>query len=308
MLLSLLLLMASALVVRPQGQPPQTGQQSPVKLDVLVLDGKNRLVTDLRQEDFQIFEGDVPQTISSFSKEEAPVSYGLLIDGSGSLRTQLNSVLSAGRTMIEANKATDETFILRFIGTNQVYMEQEFTADKDMLRVKLNGLKAEGGQTAIIDAVYLGVEHLRKSRQGESTRRHALVLITDGEDRASRMKQEELVKLLRSSGVRIFVIGLVDELDKEAGLVRKSPREKAVALLEEMAKETGGHAFLARTASDLETIANEIARALHTQYVIGYSPATQPAKGKDSARKVRVKLIEAPGRGKLKAIVRPVVP
>jgi hypothetical protein len=108
--------------------------------------------------------------------------------------------------------------------------------------------------------------------------------------------------------VQIFVIGLVNELDKESGLIRKSPREKATGLLEEMAKETGGHVFFVRSLSDLEAIATEIARALHTQYVIGYSPLAQPGKAKDSARKARVKLVDTPHRGKLKMIVRPARP
>jgi VWFA-related protein len=135
-----------------------------------------------------------------------------------------------------------------------------------------------------------------------------LVLITDGEDRSSFTKKEELFKLLRKEDVQIFVIGLVNELDKESGLIRKSPREKAVGLLEEMAKETGGHLFFARSLSDLEPIATEIARALHTQYVIGYSLTNPPGKDKISGLKARVKLSGAPGRGKLKAIVRPISP
>lgn len=302
----LFLLTASVLIVRPQSQPPNEPQQPLVKLNVLVLDNKNHPVLDLRQDDFQVFEGDAPQTVSFFSKEDAPVSYGLLIDSSGSLKSQFTGVLRAGRTIVEANKPDDETFLLRFISSDKIYMEQEFSADKEALRVKLNGFGVEGGQTAIIDAVYLAAEYLKKSKQGNSSRRHALILITDGEDRSSYMKKEELIKLLRSSNVQIFVIGLVNELDKESGLIRKSPREKAVALLEEMAKETGGHAFFARSSSDLETIATDIARALHTQYVIGYNPIVKAGKDKDSARKARVKLLDAPGRGKLKAIVRPV--
>jgi Ca-activated chloride channel family protein len=306
---SLLLLFAGSLVVRPQGKPPlAAGQQPTIKLNLLVLDDKERLVGDLRQEDFQVFEGDVQQTISYFLKEEAPVSYGLLIDGSSSLRKQLEGALRAGRTIIESNKPIDETFLVRFISSDKIYMEQDFTPNKETLRVSLNGLIVEGGQTAIIDAVYTATEHLKKSRQGNVSRRRVLILITDGEDRGSQYTQEELVKLLRKSDVQIFAIGMIKELNDEGGMIRRSPREKAVALLEVMAKETGGHVFFARSASDVDALATEIVRAIRTQYIIGYSPIVQPGKEKSFARRARVRLIEAPGRKNLKAIVRPVRP
>jgi Ca-activated chloride channel family protein len=277
--------------------------QTTVRLNLLVLDGKNNSVTDLRQDDFQVFEGDAPQTISFFSKEDMPVSYGLLIDSSGSLRTQFMGVLRAGRTIITGNQPNDETFLVSFVSSDRLTLMQDFTADKDALRVQLNGIKVEGGQTAIIDAVYTAVEHLSKSKQDAGPRRRALILITDGEDRSSAFSKEELVKLLHKSDVQIFVIGMVNELDKDSGLIRKSPREKAVKLLEEMAKESGGYVFFARSSSDLEAIATKITRALHTQYVIGYTPTGTASK--DSYRKVRVKLVDAPGRDKLKVIARP---
>jgi Ca-activated chloride channel homolog len=300
------LLLGLSMLSQSQSQQQSTTtttQQPAVKLSVLVLDSKNNSVADLRQEDFQVFEGEAVQTISFFSKEDAPVSYGLLIDSSGSLKKQFTGVLRAGRTIIDANRPGDETFLVSFISTDKLTLMQDFTTDKEALRVKLNGLQTEGGQTAIIDAVYAGVEHLSKSKQGARFRRHALVLITDGEDRMSHYTQEKLFKLLRSSDAQIFVIGLVNELDKDAGFIRKSPREKAVKLLEDIAKETGGRVFFSRSSSDMEAIAAEIARALHTQYVIGYTPPA--GADKDSYRKVSIRLVDAPGRDKLKVIARP---
>jgi Ca-activated chloride channel family protein len=286
-----------------QQSAPSSQQQPAVKLSVLVMDSKNNSVTDLRQEDFQIFENDSPQTISSFSKEDAPVSYGLLIDSSRSLEKQFTGVLRAGRTIIDANRPGDETFLVSFVSTDKLIMMQDFTTEKEVLRVKLNGLEIQGGATAIIDAVYTATEHLSKSKEGTRFRRHALVLITDGEDRYSYYGKDKLIKLLRNSDAQIFVIGLVNELDKQGGFMRQGSRERAVKLLEELAKETGGHAFFSRSSSDLETIATEIARSLHTQYVIGYTPPAGASK--DSYRKVSVRLVDAPGRDKLKVIARP---
>lgn len=297
------LLLTLSTLVQPQTRPQESAATPMVKLSVLVLDSKDHALIDLRQEDFQVFEGDAPQTISFFSKEDTPVSYGLLIDSSGSMKRQFMKVLEAGRTIINDNQPDDETFLVRFISTDKITLEQDFTKDKVALRVKLNGFDVEGGATAIIDAVYVAVEHLMARKQEDASRRQALILITDGEDRSSNYTKDQLVKLLRKSDVQIFVIGFVSELDKEGGLIRKSPRENAVNLLEEIAKETGGHVFLARSASDLPSIAGQITSGLHTQYVIGYNPTGKASK--DSYHKVRVKLVETPGSDKRTVIARP---
>jgi Ca-activated chloride channel family protein len=115
-----------------------------------------------------------------------------------------------------------------------------------------------------------------------------LIVITDGEDRNSFYKQEQLFARLREEDVQIFVIGFVNELDKEAGLIRKSPREKAVQLINKLATETGGRAFFPESLADLPQIANEIIRDLRTQYVIAYNPTNKTQDGTYRAIKVTV--------------------
>ena len=261
-----------------------------VSLHVRVIDRNNRPIDNVTQNEFHVFEDGVPQPIESFSREEVPISYGLAVDTSGSLRTQLQSVIDAGKTIINSNKKGDETFLVRFISSDKIETVQDFTANKDLLMDGLDSFYIEGGQTAIIDAVYLSAEHVSEYKRGDEgdRRRRALIVITDGEDRNSFYKQEQLFARLREEDVQIFVIGFINELDKESGFIRKSPRDKATALINKLATETGGRAFFPESISDLPRIANEIVRDLRTQYVVSYNPTNKTPDGSYRAIKVTV--------------------
>lgn len=276
-----------------------------INLQVRVIDRLNRPINDVRQEDFRIFEDGVPQTVAFFSKEEVPISYGLVIDNSGSLRSQIDKVIDAGKTIVGSNKSGDETFLIRFVDSEKIEMVQDFTPKTDTLNEALDTLYVEGGQTAVIDAVYLAVERAAQHKKGDMNdrRRRALILITDGEDRSSHYKQEQLFARLREADVQIFVVGFVNELDKEGGFIRKSPRDKAMNLLERLAKETGGRVFFPTSTSELPRIAEEITRDLRTQYVISYNPTNKARDG--SYRTLRVTVGDATSRDKRIAITRP---
>jgi Ca-activated chloride channel homolog len=261
-----------------------------VQLHVRVIDRNNKPINDVPQNAFHVFEDGVAQPIENFTREEVPISYGLAVDTSGSLRSQLQSVIDAGKTIINSNKQGDETFLVRFISSDKIETVQDFTASKDALLDGLDSFYVEGGQTAVIDAVYLSAEHVSEYRRGDGDdrRRRALIVITDGEDRNSFYKQEQLFARLREEDVQIFVIGFVNELDKDAGLIRKSPREKAVALINKLATETGGRAFFPDSIAELPQIANDIIRDLRTQYVIAYNPTNKTQDGSYRAIKVTV--------------------
>jgi Ca-activated chloride channel homolog len=261
-----------------------------VQLHVRVIDRNNKPINNVPQNDFHIFEDGAPQTIEAFTREEVPISYGLAVDTSGSLRSQLQSVIDAGKTIINSNKSGDETFLVRFISSDKIETVQDFTDSKDLLMDGLDSFYVEGGQTAIIDAVYLSAEHVSEYRKGNESdrRRRALIVITDGEDRNSFYKQEQLFARLREEDVQIFVIGFVNELDKDAGLIRKSPRDKAVNLIKRLASETGGRAFFPESISELPQIANDIIRDLRTQYVLSYNPTNRSQDGTYRAIKVTV--------------------
>jgi Ca-activated chloride channel family protein len=275
-----------------------------VTLNVRVIDRNNRPIDNVRQNDFHVFEDGVAQPIESFTREEVPISYGLAIDTSGSLRSQLQAVIDAGKSIINSNRAGDETFLVRFISSDKIETVQDFTASKDLLIDGLDSLYVEGGQTAIIDAVYLTAEHVAEYKKGNDSdrRRRALIVITDGEDRTSFYSQEKLFARLREEDVQIYVIGFVRELDKEGNLIRKSPRDKAVNLINKLATETGGRAFFPESLSELPQIANEIVRDLRTQYVLSYNPTNKLRDG--SFRAIKVAVDESSSRDKRIALTR----
>jgi Ca-activated chloride channel family protein len=261
-----------------------------VELHVRVIDRNNRPINNVPKDQFHVYEDGVAQTIESFTREDVPISYGLAVDTSASLRTQIQSVIDAGKTIINSNKPGDETFLVRFVSSDKIQTEQDFTSNKELLMDALDNLYVEGGQTAVIDAVYLSAEHVSDYKKGDDTdrRRRALIVITDGEDRSSFYKQEQLFARLREEDVQIFVIGFINELDKEGGFIRKSPRDKAVNLINKLASETGGRAFFPESISELPQIANEIVRDMRTQYVIAYNPTNKAQDGTYRAIKVTV--------------------
>ena len=275
-----------------------------VTLNVRVIDRNNRPIDNVQENEVHVYEDGIEQPVVFFSREEVPISYGLAVDTSGSLRTQLQSVIDAGKSIINTNKPGDETFLVRFISSDKIITEQDFTSNQDLLIDALDGLYTEGGQTAVIDAVYLAAERLAEYKKGDDNdrRRRALIVVTDGEDRVSFYKQEQLFARLREQDVQIYVIGFVNELDKEGGFIRKSPRERSVNLINKMASETGGRAFFPQSLSELPQIANEIVRDLRTQYVLAYNPTNKARDG--SYRTIKVAVTDAPGRDKRIALTR----
>ena len=261
-----------------------------VTLQVRVIDRNNHPINRLAKDDFKVLEDGVPQPIFAFTEEEVPVIYGLAVDTSGSVRPQFQQIIDAAKTIINSNKKGDETFIERFISSDKIETVQDFTPSKDLLLDGLDTLYVEGGQTAVVDGVYLAAEHVAGYKKGgdDDRRRRALIVVTDGEDRASYYNEVQLFQRLREEDVQIFVIGFVNELDAEKGLIRKSPREKAVALLNKLATDTGGRAFFPQSISELPQIANEIVRDLRTQYVISYDPTNKAHDGTYRSIKVTV--------------------
>src|SRR5262249_49168465 len=261
-----------------------------VTLHVRVIDRNNHPINRLARDDFRILEDGVPQPIFSFTEEEVPVIYGLAVDTSGSVRPQFQQIIDAAKTIINSNKKGDETFIERFISSDKIETVQDFTPNRDLLMDGLDTLYVEGGQTAVIDGVYLAAEHIADFKKGgdDDRRRRALIVVTDGEDRSSYYNETQLFQALREEDVQIFVIGFVNELDAEKGLIRKSPREKAVGLINRLATDTGGRAFFPQSISELPQIANEIVRDLRTQYVISYDPTNKAHDGTFRSIKVTV--------------------
>ena len=275
-----------------------------VTLHVRVIDRNNHPINRLGKDEFKVLEDGMPQPIFAFTEEEVPVIYGLAVDTSGSLRPQFNQVIDAAKTIINSNRKGDETFLERFISSDKIETIQDFSPSKDALLDGLDTLYIEGGQTAVIDGVYLAAEHVAEYKSGgdDDRRRRALIVVTDGEDRASYYTDSQLFQRLREEDVQIFVIGFVNELEADKGLIRKSPRDKAVNLINKLASDTGGRAFFPQSISELPQIANEIVRDLRTQYIISYDPTNKAHDG--TYRSIKVNVAQPTGSDKRIALTR----
>ncbi len=267
------------------GQPAQGNQKAPteifttelVSLTITVTDPYNRLVTGLDKQHFEIFEDKVKQEITHFSDDDVPVSLGIVFDVSGSMKGKLERARDALKAFIQTSHNDDDFFLVGF--NQRANLLAEFT-DGDSLSNKLH-LVDPKGQTAVYDAVYLGIE---KVKQGHHDKR-ALLLISDGQDNSSRYTYGELRKLLKEAGVQIYCIGIVEMGGGSGGALDMQGQ----GILEEIAQVTGGKAFFPRTAAELEDQTTRIALELRHQYSIGYMPTNVKKDGQWHKIKVNVK-------------------
>ena len=298
-------------LIKPTPKPTETPEEiirvdtELVNINVRVVDRNNRPINNVQQKNFTVLEDGKPQQIDFFSKSEVPTNYALVVDNSGSMRQLLDKVIEAGKILINTNRPDDDTMIIRFVGRDKIEIEQPFTGNKTDLNDALENLYIEGGQTAIIDAVYLAVENVdeyEKSKRAGDRKRRALILVSDGEDRNSYYNEKQLFELLRESEVQIYVVGFVSELSKDGGFISKSPQEKSKAFLERLATETGGKAYFPSGASELPALAKEISNELRTQYSIGYVPSND--KRDNTYRSIKVVVEDGPNKEKRIAISR----
>ncbi|HEY0430056.1 MAG TPA: VWA domain-containing protein [Pyrinomonadaceae bacterium] len=300
-------------IVSPTAEPTPEEDNTPITIDtevvnlnVRVVDRNNRPVNTLTANDFKVYEDNVLQPIDSFTKSEVPTNYSLVIDNSGSLRLQLDKVIEASKIIVGTNRPDDETSVIRFVSSDKIEITQSFTSNKEDLNYALDQLFVEGGQTAIIDAVYLAAqqvnEYEKSSGSKDDKKRRALILVSDGEDRDSFYNEQQLFELLRESDVQIYTIGFVSELSKEGGFISKSPQTKAKAFLERLAQETGGKSYFPTTLSELNGIASDIASELRTQYLVSYYPTNDKKDGAFHAIKVVVN--DGPDKQKRIAVTR----
>ena len=300
------LLSAASAVGSAQEQAPAAQQAAapPARVEVVLTGGKGRAAPDLTREDVRVYVDGVERTVVSFEKEARPVSYGLVVDNSGSLRSQIARVANAAKFLVTQNAPADETFVLRFVSSDNIRLLQTLTNDKDALQQALDSMMIQGGQTALLDALYTAGEYLKKNASSSDApkRSLALVVVTDGEDRKSKHKVEEVLKLLKEGGVRVFCVGLMEELEEARGFISKGKRGMAKDLLSKLAEETGGRVFYAEKGGQLEEAVGDLAGNLRTRYVVGYAP---PEPGGKGPGKVEVKLVGAADKEKLKAQIVP---
>jgi Ca-activated chloride channel homolog len=261
-----------------QGQPPAQGQeQAPeaggfvfrsevqeVVLHATVIDDKQHMITNLDRNAFTVFEDGKPQTITSFRHEDIPVALGIVIDNSGSMREKRDRVNKASLNLVRASNPQDQVFIVNF--NDEYYLDQDYTSDVRKLQEALEKVEARGG-TALYDALVASADHLKRSAK---LQKKALLVVTDGEDNASRESLETAVRRLQAeNGPTVYAIGILGG-EKE---------RRARRALQTIAERTGGIAFLPKTADEVDSISRTVAHDIRNQYTIGYKPTTPKNAG-----------------------------
>lgn len=276
-----------------------------VNLTVRVVDENNRPVNNLNQADFKIYENGVLQPITSLATAEVPIINALLIDNSRSLRSQLQKVIEAGKIIVSTNREGDSSTVVRFVSADKIETMQDFTPNKTALNNALDNLFVEGGQTAIVDAVYQTAKNVgqyQNTKKTEDAKIRALILVTDGDDRASRYKEQQLIELLRATEVQIYAVGFVNALPNAPDANGVNRQEKAKSFLTRLARETGGKVYFPASLEELPQIASDISRELRTQYLISYAPTNETRD--NSFRKIKVEVSDGANKEKRTAVAR----
>jgi VWFA-related protein len=262
-----------------------------VQIPVSVTTKEGKTLDNLAQSNFQIFEDNVQQQITLFKHEDVPLSLGLVIDNSGSMRNKRQRVNTAALTFVRESNSDDETFIVDF--DDEAFLRQQFTGSMSDLVDALSDINTQG-ETAMNDAVYVSLDYIRKGSRDKK----ALLVITDGEDNKSKYGINKLMEHIRQSkDVTIYAIGLLEENDERGGLFGKSPAKKAKDDLTKISEMTGGEAYFPKSVDEVNEICKKIARDLRNQYTIGYSPTNTKNDGGDRA--IRVSVIPPPGATKI---------
>lgn len=257
-----------------------------VVLNATVLDEKQRIVNNLNESDFKVYEDGVQQTITSFQHQDIPISLGLLIDNSGSMRTKRQAVNQAALDLVRASNPDDESFVVNF--SDEAYLDQDFTSSVAKLRDGLSHIDSRGG-TALYDAVVASADYLSKNAKHP---KQVLLVITDGEDNASSTTLEQTVRRIQDlQGPIVYCIGLL--YDDEGGGRETHRARRALQML---ADETGGLAFFPKNLDQVDEISGEVARDIRQQYMIGYHSTKPISEG--GFRTVRLEA-KAQGYGKL---------
>ena len=240
-----------------------------VALNVSVLDSAGRPALNLSKNAFRVFEDGVSQTITGFRHEDAAVSIGLLIDSSASMYDKRSAVEQAFLDLVRLSNSKDEEFLVDF--SSKAYIDQDFTSSVEKLHEGLRYVSSTGG-TAEYDAVMASATYLSKHAKNN---KKVLLLITDGEDNASKTTMEQMIQRVQQlDGPVIYCVGLLFGEDTD-----KLESRRARALLERIATQTGGAAFFPKTLKDVDKIASIVAEDIRTQYIIGYHSTNPPSNG-----------------------------
>jgi Ca-activated chloride channel family protein len=264
----------------PDDIPVFTADTRLVVVHASVLDRNGKLIANLSESAFKVQENSVDQIIKIFRREDIPVSMGIIIDNSASMRDKSAKVAAAALDLVRASNPQDEVFIVNF--NEDAYLDQSFTNDIKKLEQALDRYATKGG-TAMRDAISMSLDYLKEKGKKD---KKVLMVVTDGDDNTSNLSLEELVRKAEQSDVLIYSIGILND---------EEPREarRAERALHDLAVASGGQDYYPKDLAEVDTITPEVAHEIRNQYTMAYSPTNPMLDG--TFRKITV-MVNAPGR------------
>ena len=247
-----------------------------VLVPVSVTDALDRPVHSLARNNFRILEDGVEQKITMFSKEDGPISMGLLFDDSASMRGRVESSLDALKCLFQTTLPGDEYFLVEF--SDKAHLVCPFTREPEEIMTTLGRVKAKGW-TALLDAIAMGAHQMRRAQNSRKT----LLILSDGNDNNSRFTESEIRTLVMESDLRVYGIGLCTK-----------PK-----LLQRLAEETGGDVLVVNHMEELPDAVQRLSREIRSEYVLGYATTNDVADAR--YRRVKVELVPPSGSPPLRA-------
>lgn len=269
-----------------QSQPPPLTFGSGIEiinLTVTVTDAQGRLIPGLDRDAFSVYEDGVKQDLALFNKDRLPLSVVLLMDASASMDDKIVPAKAAAKRFVSTLVPEDRARVVAF--NNRIDVLQDFTSDKNALNDGVDRI-TPAGATALHNAFYISIKDLQKEKQvGAGARRQAIILLSDGENTASIVTDEQVIDLARKAEISIYAIRLTSDFEGDKG---RAAFSQATHLLSVLARETGGQAFFPAQIQELDSVYDRIAEEMRTQYSLGYVPTNLKKDGRYRRIVVRV--------------------
>ncbi|MGH9555496.1 MAG: VWA domain-containing protein [Terriglobales bacterium] len=247
-----------------------------VVLYATVLDGKQRIVNTLTRDAFTVYEDGKPQVMTSFRRDDIPVSLGVVIDNSGSMKRSRTAVNQATLNLVRASNPKDEVFVVNF--NDEFWLDQDFTSDAGKLKEALERIESRGG-TALYDALIASADYMKKNAK---LGKRVLLVVTDGEDNQSAATLEQAIRRVQDNdGPTVYTIGILDE----------DTKKRAKRALKAFAEQTGGISYFPDDLAEVDSITKAVAHDIRNQYTIGYKPGRLDHEGYRAVR------VEAKAKG-----------
>ena len=271
----ILLLVAEPLPAQAPQRPPtfEVGIEV-INLNLSVTDGRNNYVTDLAGKDFAVFEDGIRQELSLFTHENLPIAMAILMDVSASMDEKLPQARAAAAKFARTLRPQDAAQIVQF--NDRATVLQEFTNDVAALEAAIHKTAASG-PTALHNALYIALKDLGKQKKSGELKRRAVILLSDGEDTASLVSDEQVLELARKTEINIYAISLRPNRAQDR---QRQAFSQAEYLLTALSRDTGGRVFFPNSLSELDSVYERIAEELRTQYSLGYVSSNRRKDGK----------------------------